>query len=307
VQAGDLITKLAERFYNDPFAWPAILAATNSLAKFDSSFIKIDDPEHLQVGQKLWIPDISEVVHFLTVAEIRGDIMAHGKDEVHWGYEGETGPDAWGSLDPFYTACSEGKQQSPIDITMLALQTLEDINFHYEPTALTILNNGHTIQVNYDDGSFVEFGGNRYALVQFHFHTPSEHSFAGQLAAKEMHLVHENAEGNLAVVGVMINEGKKNAALAPVWEHLPAEEGQKQTFDVRVNVLDLLPAQHQTYRYSGSLTTPPCSENVTWFMMTNPIEMSISQLKAFKQIFQLNNRPVQPLNDREIVMDVPKG
>ena len=306
VQAGDHMDKLAEEFYDDSLAWPAIMEATNDKAHFDRSFNIIDDPEHLQVGQKLWIPEISEVVYFLSEAEIRGDISAHGKDEVHWGYEGETGPAAWGRLDQFFTECEDGTRQSPIDITTLTLQNVADIAFHYQPTALTILNNGHTIQVNYDDGSFIEVEGRRYALVQFHFHTPSEHTFAGQFAAMEMHLVHADVDGNLAVIGVMISDGKKNAALASVWEHLPAEEGPKQTLDVTINALDLLPIQQQTYRYSGSLTTPPCSEGVSWFVMTTPIEASISQVKAFKQIFKFNNRPVQPRNDRDVVMDVPK-
>jgi len=170
---------------------------------------------------------------------------------------------------------------------------------------LTILNNGHTVQVNYDDGSFIDIEGTRYDLVQFHFHIPSEHTFNGQFSAMEMHLVHESSDGDFAVIGVMINEGRNNDILDLIWDHLPPDEGPRKTIGISINVFDLLPPEKQAYHYNGSLTTPPCSEEIIWFIMNTPIEISENQITAFKQIYNSNNRPVQILHNRKVVADSP--
>ena len=305
VQSGDSLSKLADKFYDDHYVWPAILEATNDKAKVDNSFNKIEDHEYIKVGHKLWIPDVSEIEHFLAEAEIRGDVAEHEKETAHWSYKGDVGPDSWGDLDRFFELCSEGTEQSPIDISNLWIHDVPEIKFYYSPTIMTILNNGHTVQVNYDDGSFVDIEGTRYGLVQFHFHIPSEHTFNGQFSAMEMHLVHESSNGDFAVIGVMINEGRNNDILDLVWNHLPPDEGPRKTIDININVFDLLPPEKQAYLYNGSLTTPPCSEGIIWLVMNTPIEVSKSQIKAFQYLFNSNNRPVQPLHNRKVVAGSP--
>ncbi|MGR3310783.1 MAG: carbonic anhydrase [Candidatus Brocadiales bacterium] len=225
--------------------------------------------------------------------------------ETHWGYEGEAGPEAWGELSPDFALCSNGMNQSPIDISGAAKKNLTDIVFDYRLTTLDILNNGHTIQVNYDKGSSIVIDGTgRYKLKQFHFHAPSEHTVNGKHFAMEMHLVHQSDDGELAVVGVLIEDGIYNWSFIPVWDNLPAGSGEEHHLNnVMVNVKDLLPGNRLYYRYDGSLTTPPCTEGVKWFVLTTPIKLSESQVASFKAIVHNNNRPVQPLNNREVLMD----
>jgi carbonic anhydrase len=236
---------------------------------------------------------------------------AHEPGAVHWAYEGEEGPDHWGELSDDFVLCSTGAQQSPVDIGTAADADLADIAFHYQTSPLTILNNGHTVQASYAegssielDGSAIEVDGGTYQLVQFHFHTPSEHAINGAAADAELHLVHRSDDGKLAVVGVLIYEGAENAALAPIVGNLPDEaDEQLAPAGVTVNAADLLPASHLTIRYSGSLTTPPCSEGVAWNVMVAPIEMSADQLAALEAIMGHNARPIQPLGERDIVED----
>ena len=231
-----------------------------------------------------------------------------GHTAVHWTYEGEEGPEHWGDLSEDYAACSTGREQSPIDLTNAQGNDLQDIVFDYKPSAVKILNNGHTVQVNYDAGSSIQVNGKSYQLVQFHFHVPSEHSVDGELSATEMHLVHKADDDSLAVVGVMINDGAENEAFAPVWDNLPAEESPETTIDgATINAADLLPDTFTYYTYPGSLTTPPCSEGVTWLVLTTPIEMSAEQIEAFEMIVELNNRPVQSLNGRDLQEDTTTG
>lgn len=217
---------------------------------------------------------------------------------VHWTYEGEEGPAHWGTLSPDYATCSTGTSQSPIDITSPAQADLTNLAFHYQPSKVNILNNGHTVQVNYDEGSYMELDGVRYDLLQFHFHAPSEHAVNGELAEAELHLVHKNADGGLAVVGLLINAGAENPAFGSTWANLPAVKTPVQQIDADVDAAAMLPAVQTTYRYVGSLTTPPCTEGVKWNVMVEPIEMSEAQLGAFTAIFEGNNRPVQPLEGR---------
>ncbi len=222
----------------------------------------------------------------------------------HWTYEGEEGPQHWGELDPSYAVCGTGKSQSPIDIANPSEQDLANISFHYQPSALNILNNGHTVQVNYDAGSYIELDNTRYDVLQFHYHVPSEHKLDGESFPAELHIVHRNPEGNLAVVGVLLQEGTENAAYQPFINNLPVEETNVKDAGATINAADLLPAVHTTSRYSGSLTTPPCTENVNWLLMTNPVELSAEQLRALVSLFEHgNNRPVQPVNDRVLVED----
>jgi carbonic anhydrase len=218
---------------------------------------------------------------------------------VHWGYEGAGGPEHWGELSPEFALCSTGKEQTPIDVPSTAVVNPTDIVFNYQPTALNIFNNGHTIQINYDQGSSIEVGGKTYHLRQFHFHTPSEHTVDSQHTDLEMHLVHQSDDNQLAVVGVMLKRGSENPAYTPVFDHLPAQEGEPTAIaGVAVNANDLLPQARTYYRYNGSLTTPPCSEGVQWLLMNTPVELAEAQVSAFQQIFSQNARPIQPLNSR---------
>ncbi|MBI5345479.1 MAG: carbonic anhydrase family protein, partial [Deltaproteobacteria bacterium] len=180
---------------------------------------------------------------------------------------------------------------------------LPDIAFSYKKSTLNIVNNGHTIQVNYDKGSSIKVDGMDYELVQFHFHNPSEHTVSGKAFANEMHLVHRNAKGGLAVVGVLIEAGKEAASFKDIWANLPGKADEKRSLHVTINADELLPKARTFYRYTGSLTTPPCSEGVTWLVLKTPVQMSEAQLKAFNDIFKVNNRPVQPVNDRQIKAD----
>jgi carbonic anhydrase len=226
---------------------------------------------------------------------------AKGGHGAHWGYEGDGGPEHWGELNKDYAACSKGESQSPIDITGAAKGKLSKIKFNYKPTKLNILNNGHTVQVNYDKGSSIEVGGEKYRLLQFHFHTPSEHTVDGRSFGMEMHLVHKSNKGELAVVGVLLDKGAENKAFKIIWENLPEKANQKKSVKVSVNAADLMPSSKVYYAYSGSLTTPPCSEGVKWHVLRTPLEMSEEQIDIIHSIIHDNNRPVQSLNDRKLV------
>ncbi|MBE7469831.1 MAG: carbonate dehydratase [Anaerolineae bacterium] len=221
---------------------------------------------------------------------------------IHWGYEGAEGPEFWGELSPDFALCSTGQEQTPIDVPATAPANPADITFNYQPTALTIFNNGHTVQVNYDAGSSIDVGGKTYQLKQFHFHTPSEHTMNGQSTDLELHLVHQSADNQLAVVGVMLKQGSENPAYAPVFNNLPVQESEPSAVSgVTINAADLLPAERTYYRYNGSLTTPPCSEGVQWLLLNTPVELSSAQVSAFQAIFVHNARPVQPLNGRSFL------
>ena len=236
-------------------------------------------------------------------AEEATDEDAHAEEAVehHWSYEGEGGPEHWAELG--YPDAA-GSEQSPIDIPAGTSVHDADIVFNYDSSVLNIINNGHTIKVDYDEGSTIEVENNTYKLLQFHYHYLSEHTIGGEHSEMEMHLVHQSDDGEYAVVGVMMDAGtEENSAYAPIWEYLPAEEGEVETIDnVTVNAVDLLPEVRTYYRYDGSFTTPPCTESVNWFVMNTPVELSTAQIDAFKEIYSNNYRPVQPLNDRKFIV-----
>lgn len=227
----------------------------------------------------------------------------HSTESPAWSYTGDNGPEHWGDLSPKYALAKTGKQQSPIDIvttqTTRADQSPLVVNYH--DTTLEVLNNGHTVEDDYHNGGTLSIAGHEYKLAQFHFHTPSEHTFDGKHAAMEMHLVHKDAAGKLAVIGVMIEEGKANPALEPLWAHMPTEPGRSNAVEgVQVNAAKFLPASLASYRYSGSLTTPPCTEQVDWYVLQTPIQASKEQIAALQKVICGNNRPTQPLNGRTV-------
>lgn len=219
----------------------------------------------------------------------------------HWGYEGHSGPAHWGDLSPEFTACKDGKSQSPVDISGAQGAALPVIAFDYKPSPLRIVNNGHAIMVSYARGSSITVDGNTFQLLQYHFHTPSENMVDGKHFPMEAHFVHKDKDGKLAVIGLFLTEGEKNEILQRVWDHMPKEEGKEMAFDdTIVNAMDLLPKDMAYYRFDGSLTTPPCSEGVSWLVLKTPVKMSADQIKAFSDIYPMNARPVQPLNGRHV-------
>ncbi|WP_034263180.1 carbonic anhydrase [Bacillus sp. J33] len=222
-----------------------------------------------------------------------------------WSYSGNAGPDNWDSLDPSFSACANGTEQSPIDIELANVQldkSLAEININYTPTSFTLVNNGHTIQANDASGrNTLTVDNEEYILLQMHFHKPSEHLINGQPFEMEGHLVHQNTEGKLAVLGFLINAGNENKIFAEMFSKLPQVETEEDvTLEKFVDLENLLPNEKNFFRYSGSLTTPPCSEDVKWIVMDQPIEMSKEQIEAFGSIFPHNSRPIQPLNGRKV-------
>lgn len=227
---------------------------------------------------------------------------AHANEGVHWGYEGEISPANWGHLSSDYATCATGKNQSPVDIRSTVKARLPALPFSYQAGGSEILNNGHTIQVVYADGSQLTIDGLPFTLKQFHFHAPSENLIQGKQYPLEVHLVHSDKEGNLAVVGLMFEEGEANPLLATLWQQMPAHAGEKSALSKSVNVADLLPHDHSYYRFAGSLTTPPCSENVRWLVLKQPMTASKTQIEQFAKLMgHPNNRPVQPLGARQII------
>ena len=221
---------------------------------------------------------------------------------AHWGYGQESGPAHWGDLKPEYSMCKDGKNQSPINITSAVESELKDLSLEYPNTATEVINNGHTVQVNFPAGNVLKIDGKEFELKQFHFHTPSENQIDGKNFPMEAHLVHANKDGALAVIAVMIDEGKSNATLDKIINNMPKKAGDKNSLkDSKLNALDLLPKEKDYYRFSGSLTTPPCSEGVRWFVLKEPIKASKEQLVSFTNVLGKNNRPVQPLNARKVL------
>jgi carbonic anhydrase len=179
-------------------------------------------------------------------------------------------------------------------------EKLPPIEFHYVSSALKLIDNGHTVQVNYEPGSYILVSGTRYELLQFHFHHPSEETVHGKHSDLVIHLVHKNKEGHLAVVAVLFNEGAGDPALKAVIDHLPTVKEQEVTANTTVDATGLLPQTRNYYTFSGSLTTPPCSEGVTWFVLQRPSTLSNVELKTLAKLYPHNARPVQPLNERTV-------
>ena len=222
------------------------------------------------------------------------------KHEVHWSYEGETGPEHWAQI---VADCDcGGKSQSPIDISgELVDKDFVELQLDYQSdSTLDIVNNGHTIKLDYPFGTFM-IGEDTYKLAQFHFHAGSEHTVNGTRFPLEVHLVHLNEANNIAVIGILFEEGEENVLLKKIYEKVPDEANETISEALEIDVNNLLPKEKTYYHYSGSLTTPPCSEGVKWYVMKNTIQASKEQIERISKFMPANNyRPVQPLNDRKI-------
>jgi carbonic anhydrase len=229
--------------------------------------------------------------------------LALADEAAPWTYKGATGPAHWGTLKPDYQECKLGKHQAPIDVRGAKMAALPPIEFSYQAAPLKIINNGHTIQVNVPAGNFITVGGKRYELLQYHFHHPSENKLNGRGFPLELHLVHQDADGKLAVVGVLWADGKANPVIAELWKYIPKEKDKESAPDgVMVDPSGLVPANRAYYTFAGSLTTPPCSEEVTWFLLRTPGTVSKSEVTAFAAEYPDNARPPQPVNGRIVQM-----
>jgi carbonic anhydrase len=238
------------------------------------------------------------VISLLNFSAVAAD---PAEEHAHWSYSGDTGPDHWGDLSPEFSACSQGKEQSPVNISHAEHAKLPIIEFDYKPSALDVINNGHTIESDYEPGSSITLDGKTYNLVQFHFHHLSENTHNGKHFPLEGHLVHKSADGKLAVVAVFFEEGHPNPAIATVWASMPKTSvNENKPSGVKVDASQLLPGNREYYTFPGSLTTPPCTEGVTWLLMSHKMTASKEQVAAFAVLDPDDARPVQPLNGRKI-------
>ena len=225
--------------------------------------------------------------------------------KAHWGYTGHGNPSEWGQLSAKYSMCSEGRNQSPIDITVQdsADVNLQALAFSYTTNSKNVVNNGHTIQVNIAPGSTIMIDGKTFELKQFHFHTPSENHIGGKSFPLEAHFVHLDKDGDIAVISVMFEEGAANNALATIWNKIPTTIDDKKALVLSsTDINALLPKNRAYYRFNGSLTTPPCSEGVRWFVMKKPLTVSKEQVEKFLHtLHHANNRPIQNINARKVL------
>lgn len=248
---------------------------------------------------------MNSVMSVFTIGSVVLSGAAFGAEEhrqgARWGYSGDHGPHRWAELKPEFSDCV-GRNQSPINLTSMIEAELEPLTFDYRQGGHEIINNGHTIQVNYEAGSRISVDGMQFELKQFHFHAPSENHIDGRSFPLEVHLVHADKAGNLAVVAVMFDDGRENPVVAATWAQMPKAEGGRKALPNRVAAAGLLPDDRDYYRYNGSLTTPPCTEGVRWIVMKKPMTVSTPQLEAFRTALGVaNNRPLQPANARMIL------
>ena len=227
---------------------------------------------------------------------------AQAMADTQWTYSGDEGPENWGELSEEFVMCAEGVNQSPIDIRGPIEAEVSPLQIDYGRNAERIVNNGHTLKVEVAPGSQISLGDNSFALKQYHFHSPSENLIEGQSYPLEAHLVHANDQGSLAVIGVMFEDGEANPALAQLIADLPEEVGMPQLLAEPLDASELLPESRAYYRFNGSLTTPPCTEGVRWYVMKEPLTASPEQIEALSQAMPYpNNRPVQPINARPVL------
>lgn len=230
---------------------------------------------------------------------------------AHWSYAGEDGPQFWGDLAPENILCKQGKNQSPIDLRdnhALGTTGLAELEIRYRDVPLKTINTGHTLQVNYPLGSYIKLDNKRYELLNFHFHTPSEHQKEGFNYPMEVQLVHRDGDYNFVVMAVLFQEGEENESLQMLLDNLP-KEMNKETIHrgVELNPVMFIPANTDFYKYTGSLTTPPCSEGVYWMVFKQPIEASAEQIQQMNEIMGENARPIQPINARNILKSWSEG
>jgi carbonic anhydrase len=228
---------------------------------------------------------------------------ALAQNPAPWAYEGRTGPLNWGKLDPSYRACSQGHEQSPLDIRGAHLdKALQPIEFHYIAGPVTVENDGRTIVVHVEPRSYMVAGGVRYDLQELVFHHPSEEAVHGKLSDMDVEMVHKSGDGKVAIVAVRLaeNVAAPNATVSTLWSNMPVKAGASERVDAMVNAGGLLPADRGYWTYMGSLTTPPCTEGVRWFVMERELTVSREQLNQFAKRFRIDSRELQDPHGRKI-------
>ena len=233
-------------------------------------------------------------------ASIAGSALM-AAEGVHWGYEGDTGPEHWATLSPDFATCGSGVNQSPIDIRRTFRTELDTVDVDQRAHGNSVINNGHTLQVNVDPGSLMQVGDQTFELKQFHFHSPSEHHIDGEVFPLEAHFVHANEHGELAVIGVLYRAGEFNDDLAKIFQIAPQTVNETVELDFDLSDIDLFDDHESYYRYNGSLTTPPCSEGVRWFVLKEVGEIAEEQAAKFVSLIGEDARGTQPLNARIIL------
>ncbi|HDS9361323.1 TPA: carbonic anhydrase family protein [Enterobacter chengduensis] len=238
------------------------------------------------------------------VALLALSILSTSAYASHWSYEGEGSPEHWGELDDAYKMCQTGMNQSPVNIDSTVKAHISPLQTHYSDGPVTLTNNGHTIQAGEkaETRDSITLDKQSWTLQQFHFHAPSENTVHGKKYAMEMHLVHKNDKGEPVVVAVMFDKGAANAELEKLWRVMPEQAEKNVSITENLDLNKLLPKDKTYWRFSGSLTTPPCSEGVTWVVLKHPLTVSVEQLAKFTHTMHHdNNRPVQSLHGRLVV------
>jgi carbonic anhydrase len=246
------------------------------------------------------------VISALALALAAFTVAQAAAQTAPWEYEGKRGELNWGKLDPAYRACSKGHEQSPIDIRGARMnKALQPIEFHYISGPVNLENDGHTIIAHVNPGSYIVADGVRYELVEFDFHHPSEESVHGKLSEMSVHLVHRSSDGKVAIIAVRLTEdlSRPNAVLAALWAHLPQTVGTTEKVTEMVNAGGLLPTDRGYWTYLGSLSTPPCTEGVRWFVFEEDLSVSRDQVRVFASLFRINSRGLQDPHDRRIEAD----
>jgi carbonic anhydrase len=224
--------------------------------------------------------------------------------------EGPRGPSQWGGI------CTAGHMQTPIDITKsekISLKLLPQLLFAYQPAELDMVNdcNNYQLKLRFPPNRWLRVGPlsrvgginsrKPYRLGEIRFREPGETAVNGQRPPMALELVHLSPEANFLIVEVPVAVGKENPTIKTLWQHIPYWGQEVKDPDIKINVMDLIPADHGFYRFPGSLTTPNCIEPVQWYVMKNPIEMSEAQIDQYRKYYHNTARPLQPMNDRPLV------
>lgn len=226
--------------------------------------------------------------------------LAEEHSSQSWGYIGSGAPHKWGELGAGFEVCKSGTEQSPVNIDRFMQEGVPALNMAYSAVPLVVANTGYTVQVNVAPGTGFRANDTNFNLLNFQFRTPSEHYVDGAPYPMEAQFFHKAADGAVSIVSVMFKVGAHNPLIEGIWQNVPQVGSSKDVSGVEINPSDLMPEDKSFFIYQGSLTAPPCTEGVTWYVMQEPIELSAQQLKAFQAVFPINARPIQDLGERTI-------
>ncbi|MEE8105402.1 MAG: carbonic anhydrase family protein [Planctomycetota bacterium] len=217
---------------------------------------------------------------------------------MNWSYDGNTGPEHWSNV---CTLARTGQRQSPIDLRDAEPGGVGDFSLDYRSVRVKVRDTGRNYRFDCGKGCRVRIAGSEFQLVEFHFHSPSEHKVDGNGQPIEMHLMHQNTAGRIAVVAVFFSgRAGENCHLKKAWQDLPERFGDRVLSEFHIDPSKFLPADHVRYVYPGSITTPPCTEGVTWVVFKTPVFAGVGQIKRLQLLRPHSCRPLQPLNGREI-------